>query len=96
MLVVKIMEEKYELDLRKGDLFLTMEKPLNVDGSIRIRQHVKTSDGYELVTRDGELQYLNKQNPMLIGDLGGRPFRISMSDDFAEEFEEKVERTQEF
>lgn len=90
------MEEKYSLNLERGDLYLEMEKPLNVDGSIRIMQHVKTNNGYELVTRDGELQYLNKDDPTLVGRLGGRPFQISMSEGFAEEFERKVEQTQEF
>jgi len=83
------MEEKYSLNLERGDLYLDMEEPLKVDGNIRIRQHVKTNDGYELVTRDGELRYLNKSEPMLVGRLGGRPFRISMSEEFAEEFEKK-------
>lgn len=90
------MEEEYSLNLESGDLHLDMKKPLELDGSIRIQKHVETNNGYELVTWDNELQYLNEDQPMLVGRLGGRPFRITMSEEFAEEFESKVEQTEEF
>jgi hypothetical protein len=91
------MEEDYNIrDGLKG-VYLEMNKPVDIDGSILVTKHVKTNDGYELVTRDGEMQYISQDDGcQLVGHLADRPFRLTLSESFADEFEKKVEETREY
>ena len=91
------MKEEYELTLDQNDLVLSMESPIDIDSVVRITKRVKYDDGYDLVTRDGEMQYRQDSKRAKIRiDIGGRPAWIDVSDSFAQEFEQKIEKVPEF
>lgn len=90
-------EEKYEIRKSTRGVYLDMDAPVDLDGQILITSHVKTNNGYELVTRDDEMQYISQSNGcQLVGHLADRPFRLTLSQKFADEFETKVEETPEY
>lgn len=79
------------------ELILNIEGVISLEGGCRIRKKDKTNTGYELVTRDAELTYINtEEQPEIVGNLGGQPVSIKMPASFVTEFEEKLENIPDF
>lgn len=90
------MTNQLQYDIRpvtdENEVYLEFSGLVSTEGEIIITHCLPTDDGYELLTRRGEIQYMRDEDEVYMwAALGTDPVKIRLPDGFDEEFSEAVE-----